>query len=135
MSGTLRTVKTWSESMPGICGRIGAAPGERVRVSYFSVLSSPVATSLTVMVLAAVSTAVTSWPVRAMMRYWAQNCGGDMSTRLSASGIAPERCQGRQQLEKETCGPRSNMMISTLSSRRRSRAAVEAPPATPPTMR
>jgi hypothetical protein len=40
---------------------------------------------------------------------------------------------GKQQLEKDTTGPLSNIIISAFSSNLLALAAADAPPATPPT--
>ena len=59
---------------------------------------------------------------------------GVCTSRLSCSAISPPTKYGSPQLAKDTCGPRSNTMISHSSHSRRARAAALAPPATPPTM-
>ena len=42
-SGTVRTEKIPGRSIPGRGGRMGAAPGDSTSLSYFSVVTSPVA--------------------------------------------------------------------------------------------
>ncbi len=58
----------------------------------------------------------------------------EATSSLRWSVITSPTKYGRPQLAKDTKGPRSKTMISALSSSLRSRAAHDAPPATPPTI-
>ena len=134
-SGTVRTWKIPGRSMPGRGGRTDGAPGDSTSLSYDSVVTSPVLTFFrsTVFFFGEMETA--SQFVRASMRCITRNSCSFATRRLDSCGITPETWYGSPQFAYETYGPRSTMRISAFSSSLRRRAAHDAPPATPPTMR
>ena len=60
------------------------------------------------------------------------NISGEATSSLRSSAMTSPTKYGSPQLANATYGPRSNTRISAVSSRRLSRAAQDAPPATPP---
>ncbi len=84
-------------------------------------------------VCAAGSMAVTSVMIRTSMSRFSRRLAGVCSSSRDRSLIVPPMWYGRPQLANETLWDRSNTMISANSSRRRARAATDAPAATPPT--
>ena len=133
MSSMLR--RTWMSgwSRPGSGGRNGEDPGHSARESQVSVYSSPVIRSRAVTVWATGSMAVTSVVIRtSMSRVSRRLCGVCRSSRERSLIVSP-MWYGSPQLANETLPDFSNTMISANSSRRRARAATDAPAATPPT--
>ena len=120
--------------MPGSGGRIGAAPGDRTSLSYFSVVTSPVTWFLRSTVFCSGEMPTTSQRVRTSMANCSRNVCSVATRRLDSCAITPPTWYGSPQFAYDTYGPRSTIRISAVSSNRRSRAAQDAPPATPPTM-
>ena len=99
-----------------------------------SVVTSPVATSRSCTVLSFAEIPIASQPVRQSTANCSRNTRSFATSRSDSCSITPPTWYGNPQFAYETYGPRSTITISACSSSRRSRAAHDAPPATPPTM-
>ena len=75
--------------MPGRGGRIGAAPGESTSLSYFSVVTSPVAWFLSSTVFFFAEIPTTSQRVRQSIANIARNICSVATRRLDSFSITP----------------------------------------------
>ena len=75
--------------MPGSGGRIGAAPGDSTSLSYFSVVTSPVAWFFNCTVLSFGEIPITSHRVRTSTLKKPLNICSVATRRLDSSGITP----------------------------------------------
>mmetsp|Transcript_21248 Transcript_21248/g.54777 ORF Transcript_21248/g.54777 Transcript_21248/m.54777 type:complete len:316 (+) Transcript_21248:616-1563(+) len=133
MSSRLRSEKLPSRSMPGMGGRNGFAPSERISSSYGSSYSLPVVRSRERTVLASLSIEIASVRTLTSRLRRALRDAGVCTLSLPRSSISPPIQYGIPQFAIDGSPAFSIIVMVACSSSRRARAAAEAPPATAPT--